>query len=115
MQKRPLLLKSEFSIKIIQCGFSANSIQEWKMRKSLLVLFAAAAILIMACDASALVSQFLPQKGVEQAQQTIEAVAPTVAAVATSGVPTKSAVSGTQPGPTKPATVASGSSANPFG
>lgn len=73
------------------------------MRKKMLVLLAASAFLVMACDASGLVRQFLPQKQVEQAQATLEAALPTVAAVATTqapasvnqAVPTKSTGSGT--------------------
>jgi hypothetical protein len=67
------------------------------MRKRLIVLLAASALLVMACDASSLVSQFLPQ--LKEAQEAIETAVPTLAAVATSAAPT-SAPAKTQAAPT---------------
>jgi hypothetical protein len=78
------------------------------MRKHLLVLLGASALLLMACDASGLVSQFLPQKQLQEVSATLEAVAPTVAAVATSGA---SKASATQPAASKTSATSSG---NPF-
>jgi hypothetical protein len=83
------------------------------MRRRWLILLAASAWLLLACDASSLASQFLPQKELEEAQATVQAVAPTVAAVATAGLPTKAPSSATQAAPAKPTTSPSGSS-NPF-
>lgn len=69
------------------------------MRKRLIVLFAASALLVMACDASSLVSQFLPQ--LKEAQEAIETAVPTLAAVATSVAPTSAPPGGkTQAAPT---------------
>ncbi len=74
------------------------------MRKHLLVLLGASALLLMACDASGLVSQFLPQKQLQEASATLEAVA-------TSAAPTKPPSSGTQPAASKTTATSSG---NPF-
>lgn len=101
------------------------------MRRKFLVLFAASALLLMACDASSLVQQFIPQKELEQAQATLQAVAPTVAAVATANFPTlapagatkaaPSLVPATQPPPTQasilqptPGKVGGSASGNPL-
>jgi hypothetical protein len=53
-----------------------------KMQKRFFVLLLAAALSLLACDVSSLVSQFLPSE-VQEARQTIEAAAPTLAALAT--------------------------------
>ncbi len=53
------------------------------MRKRWLVLVAACVLLLLACDASSLVGRFLPQKEIEQASATLQAVAPTIAAIST--------------------------------
>ncbi len=74
------------------------------MRKHMLVLLAASALVLLACDASSLVSQFLPQKQLEEASATLEAVA-------TSAAPTKVPASGTQPAASKTTGASSG---NPF-
>ncbi len=63
------------------------------MRKRWLVLVAAFALLLMACDASNLVARFLPQKEIEQASATLQAVAPTIAALPTSAASTKAPAS----------------------
>ncbi len=75
------------------------------MRKHLLVLLGASALLLMACDVSGLVSQFLPQKQLEEVSATLEAVAPTVVAAATSGAQKGSA---TQPAASKTTATSSG-------
>ncbi len=77
------------------------------MRKHLLVLLGASALVLLACDASSLVSQFLPQKQLQEVSATLEAVAPTVAAVATTGAPTKAAA-------TPPAKTSAASAGNAF-
>ncbi len=82
------------------------------MRKRLLVLFAASALLL-ACDASSLVSQFLPkeelQEVLEEVEEVVETAAPTLKAAATSAAPTKAPAGATQP-PTTKATATTGAS-----
>ncbi len=63
------------------------------MRKKWFILLAASALLIIACDASSLVSQFLPRE-LGQAQATLEAVATNAPAVLTNVAPTLSAAQG---------------------
>lgn len=58
------------------------------MPTKMIVLIAASALLLMACDASGLVSQFLPAKELEQAAATLEAVATSAPAVITNVAPT---------------------------
>jgi hypothetical protein len=69
----------------------------------MLVLLGASALLLLACDASSLVSQFLPQKELEKASATLEAVA-------TSAAPTKASSSATQPAASKTTVTSSGNS-----
>lgn len=59
------------------------------MRKQFLVIFAASALLLMACDASSLVSQFLPKGLQEQMAQEEPTEEPAQAPAATQVVPTR--------------------------
>ena len=80
-----------------------------------LVLLAASALLLLACDVSGLVGQLVPQKELEQVQATLEAVATTAPQAVASAVATKAPALPTLSAATKAATSAPGGSAgNPF-
>ena len=81
-----------------------------------LVLLAASALLIMACDVSGLVSQFVPQQELAEVQATLEAVATSAPAAVASAVATRAPASSTQVAPTKAGATSapSANSGNPF-
>src|SRR5512143_4120909 len=72
--------------------------KENNMREKMLVLLAASAFLLMACDLTSVVSQFLPRE-VGEAQATLQAVTTKVAAMITNVAPTLQSVQ-TQVAPT---------------
>ncbi|MCL5950681.1 MAG: hypothetical protein M1132_03010 [Chloroflexi bacterium] len=76
------------------------------MGKKVLVLLAASALLIMACDVTSIAARFIPQNVKKQVEDQASGVAPTLAALAT-GVPETVATSNPMTGPTKAAAATS--------